>query len=207
MAKNMNFYDAMHEVLETSRYDFLTGRRVDIREAFWDFIERILSWIFGNLSFNLPDGEGGAVGLIVAVFTIIALILVVIAAWVLVRNMRRREVVRHSLSDIFEELKSHTVAELLQLADTAENRRITIRYKYIAVILSLNENDIITIEPSHTNAIILRQIKTTAPALAESFAYVMEAFHLTWFGHKNLADEAFAEFNAAVNRAVQVRQP
>lgn len=200
----MNFQEAMYEVLEGPRYDFLTGRRVDIRERLMELIGRVFDWLFDNFGFNFPAGAGGdTVGLVVTIMTVVALILLGIAVFVPVRAyMRSRVAKRHTLEGIFEEIRNHTVAELLALSENAETRRVSVRYKYIAVILSLNERDIIKIEPSATNAIILRQIRTTAPEFAGDFAQIAEAFHLTWFGHKNLGDEGFEKLISAVRRII-----
>jgi len=200
----MRFEEAMDEVLETSRYDFLTGRRVDIRERIYDLMESFLEWLFENLGIDLPEPASGGAGLIAVLFIIIAVVLVSVAVIVLIRAyLQTRAPKRHTLADMFEELRNHTVAELLELSSASKNRRVAIRYKYIAVILWLNENDIIVIEPSATNAIILRQIKNAAPHLAAPFSQITDAFHLTWFGHKDLNDEKFLKFDSAVNTVMK----
>lgn len=200
----MNFQDSMYEVLQTSRYDFLTGRRVDIRETIFALIERVLLWLFDNFAFNMLSGVGsGNASLIATVFSVIAIVLVAIAAVVLIRaHVCSRVVVRHTFTDIFEEIKNCSVLEFLELSRTAKNRRVAVRFKYIAAILSLNEQDIILIKPSATNAIILRQIKSSVPELAAPFAQIADTFHLAWFGHKSLSDEAFDRFNSAVDRVI-----
>ena len=193
----------MQEVLQHPRYDYLTERRTDIGEQIGDLIERFLTWIFEGINFSMPAGSGGGVGMIVVIFSVVAVILAVMAIVVFILSRRNKAATRHTLEDIFEEIRNHTVAELLELGEKAETRRIAVRYKYIAIILSLNENDIITIAPSHTNAVILRQIRDTAPALADSFSQIAEVFHLAWFGHKELPDNAFAAFNSAVADSVK----
>jgi len=200
----MNFQDAMNDVLQSSRYDFLTGRRVDIRDTIDELLNRFFIWLFDNFSINIPGGTGGNTGVITFIFTVIAVALVAVAGFVLIRAyLRSRVAVRHTLHDIFEELRNHTVAELLELSRTARNRRVAVRYKYIAVILSLNERDIIVIEPSATNAIILRQIKAAAPEYSMPFSQIADTFHLAWFGHKNLSDDVLGRFDSAVDRVVK----
>ncbi|MCL2198909.1 MAG: hypothetical protein FWB80_08310 [Defluviitaleaceae bacterium] len=199
----MTFERAMYEVLETSRYDFLTGRRVDIREWFAGLATRFFEWLFYNFDFNMPMGIGGNARTIATIFTIIVVVLVAVAMFVLIRTyLRSRVPVRHTLQDIFEEIKNHTVSELLQLSEIAEDRRTAVRYKYIAAILWLNENNIIVIEPSDTNKLIMRQIKEAAPALVTPFSQIADGFHLAWFGHKDLGEDAFAGFNSAVETVV-----
>jgi len=199
----MSFYEAMSEVLATSRYDFLTGRRVDIRELFWDFINRILNWLFENMDAPVPSYTEGNPDIIATIFSVVAVLMVAVAAFVLIRAwLRSRMAKQHTLEDIFEEMRTHTVAELLQLSQNAQNMRVAVRYKYIAAILSLNERDIIEIKPSATNAIILRQIRHSAPALSAPFSQIAHAFHLSWFGHKDLSDDALIKLDAAVSEVI-----
>ncbi|MCL2388417.1 MAG: DUF4129 domain-containing protein [Defluviitaleaceae bacterium] len=201
----MTFYEAMNEVLQTSRYDFLMGRRVDFQERFWELISRILEWLFSNLEFDMPQGGGVNAGLIATIFAIVGIVLTIIALFVLIRTyLRTRRVTRHELGDIFEEIrnKNYTVSELIELSQKAENTRIAVRYRYIAAILSLNERDIIKIEPSATNAIILRQIRNSSPELAPHFYKIAETFHLAWFGHKSLGEDSMGEFISAVDKVV-----
>ncbi|MCL1843853.1 MAG: hypothetical protein FWF79_08570 [Defluviitaleaceae bacterium] len=199
----LQFEDAMYEVLQTRRYDLLTGRRVDIRQTVEDLFERAVAWISQRFNFNLPEGTLGNASIIAGVFSLIGIVLVIIAGVVMVRARNvSRGTARYDLSDIFEEIKNYSVNELLQLSQIAETRRIAVRYKYIAAILSLNERGVIIIKPSATNAVISRQIKKSAPSLVASFGKIAETFHLAWFGHKILGDALFTEFNSAVEKLV-----
>ena len=199
------FYEAMHEVLQTSRYDRLTGRSVPIRrriaEWFFDLLDRIFSNINVNLDFNF-DGRSYNLSAVPIVFTVIAVILLIVAAFAIFRALRRSRMTEYyDLSDIFEELahKNYSVTELIQLSDDAENRRLAIRYRYIAALLALNEKQIIEIKPSATNAIISKQINESSPALTLVFECTADAFHRGWFGYKDISDTAYKDFAAAVD--------
>jgi len=202
-----SFYEAMQEVLLTSRYDILTGRRVPLRtrimEWFFDLLDRIFSNI--NLDLNFM-GEGASYNLsaVPIVFMVIGAILLVVAGIAIFRALRKSRMrEEYDLSDIFEELaqKNYTINELIQLSDNAENRRFAIRYRYIAALLSLNEKQIIEIKPSATNAIILKQIKGTS--LSPIFESTADAFHRAWFGYKNISDTAYENFATAVQAILQ----
>jgi hypothetical protein len=195
----------MEEVLETHRYDFLMERRVSAGEAIGDFINNAIERLFELFSFDMPFIiSNEATGLIAVVFSFIAVVVTSVAIYVFIRTrMNSRHVIRHNLEDIFEEMKHHTVTELLELSNKANDKRVAVRYKYIAVILSLNERNTIVIEPSATNAVILKQIKAAAPEFAIPFSNITEVFHYTWFGHKNLKEESFNDFNSTVNKVIQ----
>jgi hypothetical protein len=203
----MNFQDSMSEVLKDRRYDSLMGRQEAVNEtgeAIANFINGVLERFFDFLSFDMPFSvSDNTVGMVAAIFSIAAIVVAAAAAYVFVSTrLRSGGTLSHALDDIFEEMKNRTAAELIELSDNAENRRIAVRYRYMAVILSLNERHIIVIEPSATNALILKQIKDSAPQFADSFSRITEAFHYTWFGHKSLGDEGFSEFNSAVGEVI-----
>jgi len=210
----MLFDDAMYEVLQTGRYDFLTGRRADIGTVLGDLFERIIfsffEWLnLDALSINVPGGFN--INTIATIFAVVGLIIIAITMVILYRALSRpRQDVDYDLSDIFEELanRNYTVEELLNISQTAGDRRISVRYGYIAVLLALDEKEIIRISPSATNRIIFREIKNAAPGLANPFLQVVDVFHLSWFGYKNVDDEDFLNFSGVVSALVnEVGEP
>lgn len=202
------FYEAMQEVLQTSRYDWLTGRRIPLRTRIMEWFIDLLDRIFSNINLDVNFSARGAddnLSAVPIVFMVIGAILLIVAAVVIIRVLRRNRMAEHyDLSDIFEELtqKNYTVLELLQLSDNAENRRLAIRYRYIATLLALNEKQIIEIKPSATNAIILNQIRETSPTLTPVFEQTADAFHRAWFGFKNIDDATYHNFINAVESVV-----
>lgn len=193
----------MNEVLATSRYDRLTGRRVDIREIIREWLQDALYRLFSRLNINIGTPEFRYnLDVISTTFVIIGIILVIVASIVLYRTFRKRKQVKyHDISDIFEELakKNYTVSELIDLSQNADNRRLAIRYRYIAVLLSLNEKQIIEITPSATNGLILHQIKAAAPTFLPPFECTADVFHRAWFGYKNIDDGLYNNFTNAVD--------
>ena len=206
----MSFDDAMFEVLQGRRYDILMGRRVDIQRVIAAWFERLIISILERI--HLGDFEGISrerLGIIATIFAMIGVVIIVVAVVVLFRLLRRsRQNMVHDLSDIFEELsrRSYTVDELLQLSQSAQDRRLAVRYRYIAALLALNERDIIRISPSATNRLILREIQSAAPGLVSAFSQVVDVFHLVWFGHKQVSDEVFIKFAHAIHTLIEDNQ-
>lgn len=199
----MTFYEAMSEVLQTSRYDRLMDRLENNESSNWlrDLLDRIFSGrnIYPT-SFNYDTN------VLTAVFAIAGAIIVIIIAILLyygLRNTNKPE--KHYLGDIFEELanNNYTVAQLVKISDNASERRTAIRYRYIAALLSLNEREIIEIKPSATNAIIKYQIIQESPNLLPSFECTANTFQYAWFGYKNINDETFYEFVEAVDHLIK----
>jgi len=203
------FYEAMHEVLQTSRYDRLMGRRSPWRTGILRRLAELLERLFSNIDFDSEltiDHVDYNLSAIPIVFMIIGIILLVVAAVVIIRAIRRSRLVDYyDLSDIFEELarNSYSVEDLIELSDSADDRRIAIRYRYIAALLALNEKQIIEIRPSATNAIILTQIRESSPTLAPVFDCAADAFQRAWFGYKNISDVAYQDFANAVDSILQ----
>ena len=199
------FYEAMHEVLKTSRYDWLTGRRVPLRTRVMQWLDDLLGRLFSNINTDQNfaiDGASYNLSAIPIVFMVIGIILLVVAAIAVFRALRRSRMTEYyDLSDIFEELaqKNYSVTELIELSDNAQNRRLAIRYRYIAALLALNEKQIIEIKPSATNAIISRQIAESSPALAPVFERAADWFQRAWFGYKNISDIAYQDFASAID--------
>jgi len=199
----MTFYEAMNEVLQTSRYDRLMGRHGNAGDAFSNWFSQLMERIFGDFRLNMqPSGFSYDLSIISVLFAMAGVILAVVAAIVLFRTLRNNNKPEYySLGDIFEELANnkYTVTQLIEISNNATQRRIAIRYRYIAALLALNEKNIIEIKPSATNAIIWQQIKETSPTLLPQFECTVDAFHLAWFGYKNVTDEAFNQFAYAVD--------
>jgi hypothetical protein len=195
----MTFEDALYEVLQTRRYDRLTGRTRDLQQIVADFIERAIISLLDRLNLMFPQG-GGNTRVIPIIFAAIGGILLLTGIIVLVRMfIHSRRPKTHDLSELFEELvrNKYTVAGLLALSREAGCRRIAVRYRYIAALLALNEKEIIRIRPSATNALILRELKVTHPELAKFFADMANLYHWSWFGNKPVDDGNFALFCVA----------
>ena len=203
------FPDAMHEVLQTSRYDVLMGRRQRFQEIIVEWIGNFFERLFNRFDFEFsPTAINTPRGIVSTSFTIIGIILAIVALVFVYKNfLRKYDEYEYDLSDIFEELakKNYTVSELIRLSEDAEtdaNRRLAIRYRYIAAILHLTEKQIIEIKPSATNAVIAAQIRVATPSLLPRFKVVADAFHLAWFGYKDIDDSAYTAFAAQISAII-----
>ena len=195
----MTFDDALYEVLQRRRYNQLTGRSSNWRERLGEWVSQRISSLLDRININFPEGAVNT-DAIPAIFAIIGGILLIVGIFVIVRMLilaRRPKV--HDLAGLFSELaeRDYTVAEMLLMSREAENQRLAVRYRFIAVLLSLHEKALIHVQPSATNALLLREIKTTQPGLSGPFAELVDVFHLVWFGEKVADPVAYAAFDAA----------
>ncbi|MCL2603913.1 MAG: DUF4129 domain-containing protein [Defluviitaleaceae bacterium] len=193
----MPFEEAMQEVLQTRRYDLLMGRSRNLRDTVADFIDRHITALLERLNLVMPQGDGDS-RTIPFIFAVVGGILLAVGTAALIRMfIRARRPKVHTLSDIFGELagKNLTAEELIGMAETAD-RRLSVRYRYIAVLLAMDEGGLIRITPSATNALILRALRDGYPLLAQPFADMADTFHLAWFGNKRVSDGDFSSFRA-----------
>ena len=194
------FDEALYEVLSWRRYDRLMGRAIDV----WGWIIERLEWLFYQI-FNrlrLADDTEFNVAAIARIFGIVGIILAITAAVIIIRSLIKNRMVKdYNLHDVFEELekRAYTVQELIALSDSVKEERYAVRYRYIAALLTLNEKQIIKIEPSATNRIIESQIRTHAPSLTPVFEQVAHTFHLSWFGFKSIGSVGYEKFAKSVS--------
>jgi len=193
----INFYDAMNEVLARRRYDRLMGRNWSP----WETIDNAIDALPSPPPVQMNRTQG--ITSLGTIFIIVGAIIVAIVVIVLILNYLNNRVVKeYDLSDIFEELaqRNYTVQELVHLSQTAKDKRLAIRYRYIAALLSLNERDIIHISPSATNATILNELMDSPfSSLSSAFSHTADVFHLSWFGFKDITDQGFFDFANSVS--------
>ena len=195
------FDEALYEVLAMRRYDRLMGRSIDMQGWLTDRLE----WLFEQLFGGLVVGEGAEfnISAIAAVFAAVGVVIVVFAAFIIVRSLlRNRAKNEHGLNALFAELQSadYTVSGLIGLSDRASDQREMVRFRYIAALLALNERQLIEVKPSATNRVIEKQLRKSSPELSPSFSAIAHAFHFSWFGFKEIGQESLYEFKNAVAR-------
>jgi hypothetical protein len=191
------FDDAMYEVLQKSRYDKLTGRSLDIRGMAEDALVRLVEWVISKFEFNLPDNNNINTNMVAVFFVVAGGIVLMVTAVLIIRNLHnRKKTVKKDLNGVFEEIakKDLSAREWLALSQdyfNAGTHREAMRYRFIAVLVALNEKRLIRIEASKTNAQILNELVVSAPELVPSFSVITDCFHRSWFGYKTLYDSEF----------------
>jgi hypothetical protein len=186
----------MYEVLQTRRYDRLMGRTWDVFDTFADFIERMFGGLRDRTDLGFIETIIGAymITRIIAYATIFIVIAGVVLAVIFI--WRNRRVKMHSLHEIFEDLaqNDYTVESLLHMSDTAQYLRDAVRYRYIAVLLALDEGGALRLRPSMTTKVIMNELATSQKSLCPLFLKITYTYHLAWFGQKEIADiDAYTE--------------
>ena len=202
-----DFYQAMEEVLARPRYDILSGRAIDhqqlIRDALLSVAESALDAFIDMLqrfNFAVPDTPNYNLQAITTVFLIVTGALLALAlfgaVYFLMKRYGRAAKEKASLSNLFDDIanKRFSLDDLLKISEEhAKNGqyREAIRHRYIAVLVTLNDRQVIRIEKSKTNAQLSKELHDASPTLAEPFDSVIDMFQRSWFGLKEVEYQDF----------------
>jgi hypothetical protein len=191
------FDEALANVLKRGKYNALTGRSVDLKQALQDLLRKFLEWIFGNLNIPQPKAmeasganwaQGFAGALLAAVIAAVA-----IAIFRIARKKMKQE---PAMDDVFAGIDpKRAPKELIAAAQEFwENGqpRDAVRHMFAATLLALDQSGTISIGISKTNKQLSDEIKKKAPHFLSRFKSVSNAFQLVWFGGKSLEQEAFS---------------
>jgi hypothetical protein len=198
------FNEAMYDVLQTSRYNRLTGRTTDIRGMVEDAAARLYRFLLERFGNRFLEGTGINTDAVALFFAFCGLITFLIITIVLIRKIKNKKIKpRHVFQDVFEEIinKNKTALEWITVSqkhfDAGEYRE-AVRYRYIAGLTALHERKIITIKPAKTNAQIAAELFSAAPGLNPFFNMMTDCFHRVWFGVKPLEEGEFQKLSSSV---------
>ena len=199
------FNRTMLEVLGDARYDKLTGRSVDFRQIVNDAARALLRFIIEKLDIGFNELSGYNTDIFTYIFIAVGALLLAAASGALLRGYlrRRRMGAPRDMTvipdDVYGEImrNRYGLEELLALSREhagASRMREAVRYRFIAVLVGLNERQAIRIEKYKTNAQLLQELAAAAPALTGAFTETVDMFHYAWFGYKPVRPERYAAF-------------
>ncbi|MDR1540734.1 MAG: hypothetical protein LBU32_22570 [Clostridiales bacterium] len=201
------FDRVLEEVLNRSKYNFLTGRYFDLRQWLLKIIMRFLNWLLGLFSINLDEnfqGSGVLATVFVVVFALALAALIGLIAFFSIRRLRRKA----GISDVFEGIaKDATPDELLEASRSllySGKIREAARRCFAAVLRALDEGGVIDISPAKTNNQLKNEVRSKAPRFFDAFGMAADMFTSAWFGNKAINTEKFA--NALNKAAIMVRE-
>lgn len=198
------FYQAMQEVLERPKYDVLTGRAIDYEQIIVDALGRAILRLLEGINLSNPYAPEYNLDVIILIFVISAALLllvtsIVITYMVLKHRGKKAAQETSSISALFDDIahKRFTLADLLNNARKyAENEqfRDAVRHLYIAVLVALHDKNTIKVDKYKTNAQLAQELALASPAMLEPFVSIVDVFHKTWFGKKELDEERYQHF-------------
>jgi len=200
----MNPFDqAMHEVLQRSQYDILTGRAIDYQRVIMEAMGRAIVSLLERVNVSMPGAT--AYDSVTIIFITVAIVLLLATVmgivYLLLKHRGQKERQEASVSALFDDIanKKFSLADLLRISREYEDKRQfrdAIRHNYIAVLVALNEKRTIQVDKSKTNAQLSQELEMAAPGLYGAFVPLVEVFHQTWFGRKHIEEENYRRFAA-----------
>ena len=209
-----SFYDAMQEVLNRPQYDILTGRSVDYQQLITEALGRAAISLLERVRLHMPDSPDYNIDALIFVFIVAAALLLLAtsmgATYLYLKHRKRRgrwDDVSSSVAAIFDDIenKRFSLSDLIRTSqEYAKNNQLrdAVRYYYIAVLVSLDDNRTIYVEKSKTNAQLAQELAAAAPDLFGPFTAVINIFHEAWFGQKSIDDNKYYNFVSCVEEII-----
>jgi len=200
----MNRFDeAMNSALSNPKYNILTGRAPDIRrrlaEAAGDLLDRFIQSLIERLSLPELTGSGINASVLFGIFIFVAVTATAFIIYFTVKRVKNRAAYR-TASDILHgvDIKIKTVDSLLaEAADFAQNGcyRDAVRYEFIALLLALNQKNVVHLQDYKTNGQLKNEVKQNGAQIYDGFCMAAETFNRVWFGNKTAGAELYGNNN------------
>lgn len=197
------FDEVVEEVLASKEYQYIPSKI----EAFLNHItERLMDWLEdlmeGKLDISSTNQVPKVVSIILAVLVLVASIIVL--AWLIkyiYKCMRNGKKLQEILGEqISEETTPYTLLEQGKDYAVKGDYRTSIRYRYIAFLLLLHEQDILHIKNAMTNQEIYNALKKKQYNHLEDFKKLMTHFEYTWYGQNSYTREEYENYESEEQR-------
>jgi hypothetical protein len=187
----------LSEILDRPEFHAADGRSA--LDRLLDPVRAWVRWFFleiRRLLSPILDPLGNASGSVVVFGSVIVgLVVLTIVALTTLRLMRGSLAGGAEIADLVPAGRPHAADERAQAQAyaLAGDPRRAVHHQYRAVLLRLDERDHLPYDGTLTNRELLPRL-TTAPALAEPFAALVERFDRLWYGQTACTAEEYAAF-------------
>ncbi len=180
------------------------------RDQSESWLTRFLDWLLeglANLTPDFPDvpvepGLGNPSQITPVVWGILAITALLFASLIFfwARNMRRalRPVVRIAESGVEAEPVTFSQAQrMAEAARRAGDRRNAVRFLYLAALLWLDEQKLLSFQRELTNREYLSQLRDQPPLYAQLMP-IIATFEAVWYGLQTIDEQAFRTYEQRV---------
>lgn len=194
------FDTVIQEILSDEKYWHLNQKTNKIASS---FLERLQDWLEQILSTRISDTHELAKTsdtLSIIIIVIMGVVLIILMTFI-IKYVYQCINGRKKIEEILGEkiTKETTPLSLLEKAKGFEVEgiyRMSIRYRYIGLLLLMHEKGLVYIEKSMTNTEIYECLKKDNYRGLEKFRLIMETFNYTWYGKNEYTLEAYEVFKA-----------
>jgi hypothetical protein len=175
-----------------------------------DLLERLQDWLsrlFSNFTPNIEVAENASEWVsygMVAVGIGIVILLIVIFSSRMVRENRYFSKPLGTQEELVLSSQSH-----LKEADrlfAQGNLRSALRHQFLALILYLNEIQLIEARVWKTNGEYIDELDQHTPELVDRFKKIALTFEATWYGGRVIATEDYLDYQDQVGKLLEVKQ-
>lgn len=175
----------------------------DLLEQLQDWLSRIFSKFTPNIQVAETASEWVSYGM-VAVGIGIVLLLIVIFSSRIVRENRYFSKPLGTQEELVLSSQSH-LAEAERLF-TQGHLRSALRHQFLALILYLNDIQMIEARVWKTNGEYIDELEQHTPEWVESFKKLALKFEATWYGGRVISNEDYLDYQDQVGRLLEVKQ-
>ena len=202
------FEEALENVLKTSKYDYLTERKIPIRERIFDFFLEILNKFFDRLNINASISAGSSSRAMESLFYILVILSILVVIYIVLRYYFKRKKRKLIFDDIFTEFKNNKLSfnQLIELSANCEldkNYKEALRYQYIALIMILANKNIIVIPDSMTGKQLIQKVSQNAPKLLDGVESTVNTSYLLYFGKKSITREFYESHKTKYDETIR----
>jgi len=195
--------DRLHTILARPEYRFDDSAPwwqqllTPILTYVWDLLSQLVALVLASATGR--EGSVGLVVLVVAVGCLVGAVAYLVRALRL-SVLRQAELRGASLAERRE--RSDQLCQAAHHAADASNYAEAVRLLYLSALYALDEHALLHVERSLTNREHAQRLRRAHPALAETFADLVDRYERVRYGRAAVAPEAFADFSG---RAQHVR--
>jgi len=203
------FEEGLEVVLQRPKYDFLTGRRVPLRQRITEFILDLISRLLELINIDVEFSPHNATGnVVVGLFYVFVAVSILVLLYVILRFYFKRKRRKAIFDDIFTEFKNNKLSfnQLLELSDKCEldkNYKDALRYQYIALIMIFVNKNILIVPDSMTGGQLIQKIKQNANEFLDGTASTVNTFYTLYFGKKSITDEVYKIHKVKYNETIR----
>lgn len=181
-----------------------------LRNGYKDLIDRIRTsiedwlrkWLEGKtIKFNEAGDTPFYLSNGVLIFAIVLIVLIILLLFLLLHRMLGKNAkVKRIYGEIIDE--KTTTEQLLDKSNKCKEKgdyREAIRYGFIAVLVKLNEKNLLYLDEAMTNSEMINLLRKNDFEYSEAFEGLVSIFNQVWYGHKAVNEDKYSSWEGLID--------